>query len=187
MHLANDGFMLKVMNEQDEVWAKILNEAAVRAKSDERGDVAEYLSLRAANDKIRAAGVKWLLDSSVAIAAEFNREKNMSIAIEQENSHNFTFGNSNLVGSLLRLRKGIRCLTLEAGWTRTPNDGFMRGGALACARISHFGIAKANEELILVRADDLTNWFSVDEEGNKNLFDANNLHYHFRVFLDEKK
>ena len=185
MHLANDGFMLKLMNEQDEVWVKLLDEAAVRVKSDERSDVAEYLSLRAANNEIRAAGVKWLLDSSLAIAAEFNREKNASIAIEQENPHDFTFGNSNLVGLLLCLRQGVRCLTLEAGWTRTPDDGFMRNGALACARISHFGIAKANEELILIRKDNLINWFAVDQENKRNLFDSRNLQRHFEIFLDK--
>jgi hypothetical protein len=178
--------MLEGMKEPDEAWAKILDEAAARAKANERGDVSEYLSLKAANDKIRTAGIKWLLDSSAAIAAQFNREENASITIEEENPHDFAFGNANLVGSLLRLRQGVRCLTFEAGWTRTPNDGFMRGGALACARISHFGIAKANEELILVRADNLTNWFSVGKENNKNLFNANDIHHHFDVFLNKK-
>ncbi len=177
--------MLEVMNEPDEVWAKILNEAAARAKTNERGcDLADYLSLKAANDAVRAAGVEWLFDSAQAIASQFNREANASIAIENENPHNFAFGNSNLVGSLLHLRQGIRCLTLEAGWTRTPNDGFMRGGALACARISHFGISRENEELVLVRQHNLINWFAVDAENKRNLFDSRNIQRHFQIFLD---
>ena len=56
--------------------------------------------------------------------------------MENENPHNFRLRGANLVGSLLRVRQGVRCLTVEAGWTRTPNDGFMRGGALAIARIT---------------------------------------------------
>jgi len=43
---------------------------------------------------------------------------------------------------------------LEAGWPRTPADGIVPGGGLARARISHFGDAKANDELILVYEPD---------------------------------
>lgn len=172
------------MNELDEVWAQMINAALERAAASGRGDVADYLSLKAANDAVRAAGVKWLFDSTLAIAAEANRNQNAGlITFENENPHNFTFGNANLVGSLVRLRQTVRCLTIEAGWTRTAKDGFMRGGALARARISHFGIARANEELVLVRTDNLTNWFAVDMENRQSLFDSRNLQRHFAVFL----
>jgi hypothetical protein len=74
-------------------------------------------------------------------------------------------------------------LSVEAGWTRTPADGFMRGGALACALITHFGISKANDELILVRNENVPSWFSVAQDGKRSLFDSKNLQHHFRVFL----
>ena len=173
------------MNELDKVWAQMINSALEKAAASGRGDVADYLSLKAANDAVRAAGVKWLFDSTLAIAAEANRNQNASIAIENENPHNFAAGNANLVGSLVRLRQTVRCMTIEAGWTRTANDGFMRGGALARARISHFGIGRANEELLLVRTDSLTNWFVVDKENKQSLFDSRNLQRHFTVFLGE--
>jgi len=170
------------MNELEQVWARMINEAMSKARAGGRGDVVEYLQLKATNDAIRAASVKWLFDSMLEIAAEANR-KNAAITIENENPHRFALGNAQLVGSLLRFRQGVRCLTLEAGWTRTPTDGFMRGGALACARISHFGISKVNVELVLIRENDLPSWFSIEKDGKRSLFDSKNLQNHFRVFL----
>jgi hypothetical protein len=172
------------MNELNEVWTQMINEALEKARAHGHGDVAEYLTLKATNDKIRQASVKWLFDSMLEIAAFANRN-NAGVTIENENPHQFAFKNANLVGSLLRFRQGVRCLTAEAGWTRTPNDGFMRGGALACARISHFGISRHNAELLLIKFNDLPNWFSIDENGKKDLFDSRHLNQHFQVFLGE--
>jgi len=170
------------MNELDELWTQMISEAAIKAQASGRGDVAEYLLLKAANDLIRAAAAEWLLDSSTAIAEELNRQ-NAGIEIENENPHRFAFGNSNPVGSLVRFRYGVRCLSVEAGWTRAPGDGFMRGGALACARISHFGMSRENEELLLIRADDSVNWFALDKENKRSPFDSRNLQRHFQIFL----
>jgi len=175
--------MLKVMNELDEVWANKLNEALIKARTTGRGDVAEYLTLKVTNDTIRAESVKWLFDSMLEIASNANRN-HAQITIENENPHRFAVGNATMIGSLLRFRQGVRCLTLEAGWTRTPTDGFMRGGALAAARISHFGIGKANADLVLVRNGDLPQWFAVDQNSRKSSFSFEHLHQHFRVFLD---
>ena len=160
----------------------MISEAAIKAQASGRGDVAEYLSLKAANDLIRAAAIGWLLDSSTAIAEELNRQ-NAGIEIENENPHRFAVGNSNLVGSIFRVRQGVRCLSIEAGWTRTPTDGFMRGGALACGRISHFGMSRENKELLLIRADDSVNWFTLDKENKRRAFDARDIQRHFQIFL----
>lgn len=172
------------MDELDEIWARKINAAIERARNEGRGDVAEYLALRAGNDALRATGVKWLFDALLEIAAFANRS-NSSIRIEHESSHRFQFGNSSLVGSRLRLHQGVRCLTLEAGWTRAPNDGFMRGGALAAARLTHFGIGKHNAELLLIHSDKLLNWISIDKNGGKNVFDSRHLNWHFQIFLGE--
>ena len=170
------------MDELEEVWSKMLSEAAIKARNENRADVVEYLALKANNDQIRAASVKWLFDSLMEIAAEANRNQ-AGIVIEQENAHRFAFGNASLVGSLARFRQGVRCLTVEAGWTRTPADGFMRGGALACARITHFGISKQNEDLLLVANENAPGWISVDKNGKRAVFDSRNLQNHFRIFL----
>ncbi len=170
------------MNELDEAWARKLREARQKAQAAGRADVAEYLTLKASNDLIRQTSVKWLLDSATEIVSIANRN-GASTTMETENPHSFTFGKSNLVGSRLSFRQGVRCLTIEAGWTRTPNDGFMSGGALAAARISHFGMSKHNAELLLIRSDDAPKWFAAGTDGKRNFFDAESLHRHFRVFL----
>ena len=175
--------MLEVMNELDEVWAEKLSEAAAKARASGRADVAEYLALKATNDMIRQTSVNWLLGSLLEIANQENRNDSR-IIVETENPHRFAFRNAHLVGSLVSFRQGVRCLTVETGWTRTPADGFMRGGALAAARVSHFGISKHNAELVLVLEKDTPNWFSVDRAGKREQFDSRNLNHHFRIFLD---
>ena len=175
--------MLKVMNELDEVWANMIDEAIFRARTTGRGDVAEYLALKASNDTIRSKSIKWLFDSMLEIASNANRN-NANITIENENPHRFAVGNATMVGSLLRFRQGVRCLTIEAGWTRTPADGFMRGGALVAGRISHFGISQANADFLLLLTEDLPQWFVVDKDSQKTLFSLDQLHQHFRFFAD---
>ncbi len=170
------------MHELDEIWENLLNEAIAGAKSSGRSDVADYLRLKASNDVVRAASVRWLFDAAQEIAAENNRQ-NAGISFENESPYRFAFGNAHPVGALARFRQGVRCLTIEAGWTRTPNDGFMRGGALACARISHFGMAKQNTELILLRADNAPIWAAIDRHENRRPFDSGNLQNHFQIFL----
>lgn len=177
--------MLEAMTDDaDALLAQTVNEAFERARAAGRGDVADYLLLKESNDKIRQAALDWLFDSARAIAAQADEQSDSSIVVETKNPHQFAFGNSNLHGSLLSFNQGVRCLKLEAGWTRAPADGFMRGGALASARITHFGIARAGEDLLLVRAaDNSINWFAIDKEEKRVLFDANNLRRHFQIFL----
>ena len=119
--------------------------------------VADYLRLKASNDAIRAAGVKWLFQSFIEIAGEAVRS-HAALTIEREEAHRFAHGNSQMVGSRLLIRHGVRCLTVEAGWTRTPGDGIMRGGALALARVHHFGMPRFGDELRLVYAETLPRW-----------------------------
>ena len=172
------------MNELDEIWEQKINASINKARQDGREDIADYLALKISNDAVRATGVKWLFDALTEIASFANRN-NLNITMESKNPHRFSFGNSSLVGSLLRLRQNVRCLTLEAGWTRTPNDGFMRGGALACAKLTHFGVSKHNAELLLINSDKLLKWISVDIKGGRHLFDSTQLNEHFKIFIGE--
>src|SRR5438552_16643162 len=116
------------MAELEQVWAAMLDSAADKAAALGRTEIAEYFRLKATNDAIRAAGVKWLFDTLIEIAADIQRSHPV-ITIEREEPHRFQHGNSRLVGSLLSISYGVRCLTIEAGWTRAPNDGVMRGNA----------------------------------------------------------
>lgn len=138
------------MSELDEAWAAALSEAARRARLAGREDVVEYLSLKNSNDLLRTAGVDWLVNIFTISAGEANRA-GASIQIAKQDGHRFQTGNSTMVGPLLTLTSGVRTLYVEAGWPRTPRDGFVRGGGLASANIRHMGIRSASEELVLAK------------------------------------
>src|SRR3954469_16929741 len=110
------------MDELDESWVRMLAAAGEKAALQGRSDVAEYLRLKATNDAVRAAGVKWLLDAFITTAFDLNA----SLQIEREEGHTFTHGSSTMAGTRLVIRYGVRCLEIEAGWTRTPSHGIMR-------------------------------------------------------------
>lgn len=154
--------MLEPMSELDEFWSDQLSEAAANARTAGRSDVADFLTLKAKNDAVRITQIDQLFSMIIA-AAMSDEYSGRNIVIERESPHNFSHRKANLVGSLLKLRLGVRCMTVEAGWTRTPSDGFMRLGALAFARITHFGVAKANMELALA-AHPASPWQIVRDE-----------------------
>ncbi|CAN5448144.1 hypothetical protein BH10ACI2_BH10ACI2_18890 [soil metagenome] len=166
------------MNELDHVWSQMLENAAEKAGADGRRDVVDYLRLRATNDAIRRAGVDWLFGTMIEIAGRAVRDF-AAITMEREEPHSFARGASNMVGSLLEIRQGVRCITLEAGWTRTPSDGIMQKGALAFARVNHFGMPKLGVEIKLVHSESLPNWLDEEEKA----FDSGELRRHFDLFL----
>ena len=139
------GSILNWMSELDDVWSAMLAKARENAAAAGRGDVAEYLDLKASNDLIRQTGVDWLFQTLIEHASVANRVRD-AITIERIEPHSFSFRGANIVGASVSFRYGVRCLTVEAGWTRTPADGFMRGGGLAFARFRHFGRPQANLE-----------------------------------------
>jgi hypothetical protein len=145
------------MIELDQLWSQMLENAAEKAARSGRADVAEYLRLRSANDAIRSAAATWLIDSAAEIASNFQPTHRL-LTIEREEPHRFEHERSRLVGTALRIQHGVRCLTVEAGWTRTPADGVMKGGALALARLRHRGMAGSDSILSLVLSDPLPLW-----------------------------
>jgi hypothetical protein len=139
------------VNGFDEDYESRMAEAQGRARAQGRGDVLEYLSLRAANDSVRARAVEWLLDTFMTAAGELNRA-GAGLTLTRTDAHRFRVGDSTMVGARLTLSRGLRSLTVEAGWPRAPRDGVVRGGGLASARAGHFGDRKADEEFLLVPA-----------------------------------
>jgi hypothetical protein len=151
------------LSELDAEWAQRVAAAEQRARAEGRGDVAEYLALRAVNDLARGVGCDWLFTNFNAFAAEANRA-GASISSAQEDAHRFRVGHSTMVGRRLILRAGVRELIVEAGWPRTPQDGIVRGGGLAAARISHFGDRARDALLLLVQMTNGTpQWVVVTE------------------------
>lgn len=172
----------RAMNELDQIWSQMLTQAIENANAAGRADIADYLRLRAANDEVRQTAVSWLFGSFTELASEAALVR-PGITIEREEPHSFAFRGANIVGAQLSVRQGVRCLTIEAGWTRTPSDGFMKGGAMAFARISHFGIPKANTELGLNRADGFPIWQDLKNNEAPGDFGTDEIRRHISLFL----
>lgn len=167
------------MSELDDKWSEMLLLATERARADGRAGVADYLELRAVNDAVREASVTWLVDSLVEIAMKSDR-----FSVQRVEPHSFQLNTANIVGTMLQVRQGVRCLTIEAGWPRTPTDGFMRGAALAMARIVHFGSPRDNVQLNLIRRNDDVVWVIRDSAMQEAVFNGDSLRMHFNLFAD---
>lgn len=173
------------MGELDEAWAAALSEAEHRARLAGRKDVAEYLSLRNSNDLIRTAGVDWLVAGFTTVAGDANRA-GAAIQISKKDGHRFARGSSTMVGHLLTLTNGVRTLYVEAGWPRTPRDGFVRSGGLACANIRHMGIKAANEELLLLKsASGAPTWQSASKK--HTFLHESDIRRHISILLDQRR
>jgi hypothetical protein len=125
------------MSELDEAWAFALAEAEARARASGRADIREYIKLRSSNDLKRKVGANWIIKAFTEAAGEANRA-GASIQVSNTDGYRFKVGTATMVGRRLTLGSGVRGLSIEVGWPRTPSDGFIRGGGLACANINHF-------------------------------------------------
>ena len=178
------------MSELDEAWAIGLAEAEARAQAQGRADIAAYLALRSSNDLIRKIAGDWLLNMFSTAAAKANRA-GAAIQVSTDDAHRFKVGNSSMVGPRLSLASGVRRLLVEVGWPRTPRDGFIRGGGLACGHIKHVGIKSANEELRLILDDAGTpSWIVIGRHESPQ--ESRELHErdvkaHFKILLDHPR
>jgi hypothetical protein len=176
---------LFAVTELDEAWELALAEAKRRAQAAGRADIAAFLTLRAKNDLLRRTGIDWLLNSLTVLAGEANR-RGASIQIEHLDSHRFKVGAATMVGNRMTLRNGVRALTIEGGWPRTPRDGFIRGGGLACAQLKHFGRPRKNAQLHLAPSTKGTpQWIITDKTGATSIFTEARLRDIFLVLLEE--
>jgi hypothetical protein len=173
------------VTELDEAWEAALAEAKNRAHAAGRADVADYLTLRAKNDLLRRTGIDWLLNSLTVLAGEANR-RGAAIQIEHLESHRFKVGAATMVGKRMILRNGVRAVTVEGGWPRTPRDGFIRGGGLACAQIKHFGRARRNAQLHLAPSSKgAPQWIVTEKTGATSALTEARLRDHFLALLEE--
>ncbi|HEX5708718.1 MAG TPA: hypothetical protein VFX96_15570 [Pyrinomonadaceae bacterium] len=171
------------MDEFEQELNERLAAAQERARVSGRNDVADYLLLRAANDTVRAESVAWLVEAFMALAGEANRA-GASVGLARDEAHRFRVGNSTMVGTRLVLSNGVRRVTVEAGWPRTPRDGIVRGGGLACARVTHFGDASAGAEFLLITPDeDLPRWLVLETTGARSPLSEEHLRRHLSKLL----
>lgn len=175
------------MSELDEAWALGLAEAERRARASGRADIAEYVALRSSNDLIRKIASEWLLKMFASGAGEANRA-GAAIQISTDDAHRFKVGNAGMVGSRLSLASGVRRLLVEVGWPRTPRDGFIRGGGLACGNIKHLGIQPANEELrLIVKSNGTPNWMVQVKHGPPRELHETNVKDHLAILLNDSR
>lgn len=172
------------MSELDEAWELALAEAQTRAHAAGRRDIADYLSLRRRNDLLRRIGTDWLINEFVLLAGEANRS-GAGIQLERSNEHRFSRGTASMVGRQVTLRRGVRAVTIESGWPRTPKDGIVRGGGLACANIKHFGRARNSVELLLVARDGHPEWL-VANDRKATQITAAHVRRHLNILLSDR-
>lgn len=172
------------MSELDEDWAQVLAEAERRARTAGRGDLVEYLRLRASNDQARSTGLAWLFETFTLLAGQANRAGTGGIELIKKEEHRFELGSATMVGRLLTLKSGVRQLMIEAGWPRAPRDGFVPGNGLASGQIRHFGIKSANEELLLVRSQKgAPQWLVLEQNSTRTQLLEARIRQHIKRFL----
>jgi hypothetical protein len=171
------------MSELDQVWELALAEAQTRAHAAGRRDIADYLSLRRRNDLLRRTSTDWLINEFVFLAGEANRS-GAGIQLERNDEHRFTRGAASMIGRQVTLRRGVRAVIIESGWPRTPQDGIVRGGGLACANIKHFGRPRNTVELLLVNRDGRPEWVDVDDQTQTRLTVAH-VRKHLKMLLND--
>lgn len=146
----------------------------------EKDYASEYLALKAANDKLRENGKQWLWDSLNLLCDEINQrllsEGNpqtgaASLLAAVQPDWQFKVENATMAGERFGARYRFRTLTVEAGWPRLPEHGFITDGGLARARIAlsqnTMLTPQPIADLVLKRTGNgQTSWFVVK---NKNL------------------
>lgn len=106
----------------------------------EKDYAAEYMALKAANDQLRERGKQWLLDTFTQLCADANRSlmADPAQAGIQTGAQEWQFKveNATMAGERFGARYGYRTLTVEVGWPRLPEHGYLTDNALARARVS---------------------------------------------------
>lgn len=169
------------MNELDELWAAMVRERIEQASVSGSKDASDYLTLRETNDAVRRVGVQWLVDAVVEAALS---PAGPALKVERIEPHQFSIGGGRATGVCITVSFGVRRFTAEAGWARTPSDGFIRGGGLAVARLTHFGIPKAGCELKLVCTDGVPTWLNATPDMPAAKLTGDDVRRHIALLLD---
>lgn len=172
------------MADNSEFWSEITAGFSGEKIHPDRRLVADFIALKATNDEIRTRAVEWLIASLTELAAHANRH-NIPIEIERNEPHRFSAFGANMVGVKTSFRHGLRCLTVEAGWTRLPADGFMRGGSLAVAHLRHFGLKQHAADLALLNSGDRPAWFEIDSENTARPIEIERLIRHMSILIGQ--
>ena len=117
----------------------------------------EYISLRAATDRLREQGKARVWETLSSLCDEINRRAGASAAHPMaqigRQPWEFSVGRSVMVGERFGVRVQGKTMTTEIGWPREPEHGFVPDQGLARGRVSMslspMLEAKPSDELIL--------------------------------------
>jgi hypothetical protein len=115
-----------------------MNQSDYKDPVDDKDLAAEYLRLKAANDQLRELGKQWLWTLLDTLCSEVSRElsaRNKPPLQVGRQDWRFQVENSTMVGERFGARFREKTLTVEMGWPREPQHGFVPGRGLARARI----------------------------------------------------
>jgi hypothetical protein len=100
---------------------------------------AEYQALKAANDQLRERSKQWLWETLNDLCAEINRAllaRGAADALQiGRQEWQFQLGTATMAGERFGVRYRFRTLTIEVGWPRTAQHGYVSDGGLARARV----------------------------------------------------
>lgn len=111
----------------------------------EKDYAAEYLALKAANDQLRERGKQWVFDLLDRFCAEINQRLLAqgtpetgapSILYGVQPDWKFKVETAVMAGERYGARFRYRTLTVEIGWPRLPEHGYITDGGFARGRIS---------------------------------------------------
>lgn len=168
------------MNADKNIWISLLGDPEFQEMFSGRGIIGDYIKLREQNDAIREKAVEVLFAAARTLADEASKQ-GLTVVVEEFDQCRFESRSARVSGPGIRIRHGVRCLTLEAGWTRVASDGVLSEGALALARISHFGIPEKTALLHLLLFEERPRWFTIGRDGIRRSFEAEDLVGHFQL------
>lgn len=125
---------------------------------------AEYIALRAANDRVRQRGLEWFWDAIQELTAQENSTAPVVLQTARQ-EWQFNVGKSVMVGERFGVRFRGKTLLIELGWPREPEHGFVPGNGLARGQVSFslspILVERVTDELILkAGANGEPQWFS---------------------------
>jgi hypothetical protein len=168
------------MTTSEHFWSKLLDDEIARGNVSAEGVFQDYLSVRGANNEIRNDAAEWLFESFVAFSNRLSSD-GFQISVERNTDTRFAFHWATLSGSSIIVSNGLRKLSCEVGSIKAPGDGIIKGGGIAIARLSHFGIPEKDQILRLLVGEEKARWVV---DGNRPRdFDAYDLVRHFKILL----
>src|SRR5678816_3245054 len=93
---------------------------------DQSEAAAEYIALRAANDRLRQRGLQWFWDAIQELTAQENATSPVMLQTARQDWQ-FNVGKSVMVGERFGVRFRGKSLLVELGWPREPEHGFIPG------------------------------------------------------------